>query len=87
MPDINLDLSDAIELAELLTFLANWISSSQHQTLTNSLTAFVGHRATTSTSSPPTFTASSSYSASTTANNSSENPHHDQQSQSSTPPA
>ena len=44
MPDINLDLSDAIELAELLIFLADWISSSQHQTLTNSLTAFVGHR-------------------------------------------
>jgi hypothetical protein len=44
MPDINLDLSDAIELAELLTFLADWISSSQHQTLTDSLIAFVGHR-------------------------------------------
>ena len=44
MPDINLDLSDAIELAELLTFLADWISSSQRQTLTNSLIAFVGHR-------------------------------------------
>ena len=44
MPDINLDLSDAIELAELLTFLADWISSNQHQTLTDSLTAFVGHR-------------------------------------------
>jgi hypothetical protein len=43
MPDINLDLSDAIELAELLTFLADWISSSQHQTLTDTLTAFIGH--------------------------------------------
>jgi len=44
MPDINLDLSDAIELAELLTFLADWIFGSQHQTLADSLTAFVGHR-------------------------------------------
>ena len=45
MPDINLDLSDAIELAELLTFLADWLSGSQQQTLADSLTAFVGHRA------------------------------------------
>jgi len=44
MPDINLDLSDAIELAELLTFLADWIFRSQHQTLPDSLTAFFGHR-------------------------------------------
>jgi hypothetical protein len=43
MPDINLDLSDAVELAELLTFLTDWLSSSQHHTLTDSLTAFVGH--------------------------------------------
>ena len=79
MPDISLDLSDAIELAELLTFLADWLSGSQRQTLADSLAAFVGHPPTTSTTSPPTSTASSSCSASTTANNSSENPHHDQQ--------
>jgi hypothetical protein len=44
MSELRLDLGDAIELAELLTFLADWISSSQHQTLTDSLIAFVGHR-------------------------------------------
>ena len=43
MPDVNLELSDAVELAELLTFLADWLSSSQQQTLADNLTAFVGH--------------------------------------------
>ena len=45
MPDINLELSDAVELAELLTFLADWLSGSQQQTLNDSLTTFVGHPA------------------------------------------
>ena len=45
MPDVNLELSDAVELAELLTFLADWLSGSQQQTLTDSLTAFIGHPA------------------------------------------
>jgi hypothetical protein len=45
MPDVNLELADAVELAELLTFLADWLSSSQRQTLTGSLTAFIGHPA------------------------------------------
>jgi hypothetical protein len=43
MPDINLEPSDAVELAELLTFLADWLSGSQRQTLADNLTAFVGH--------------------------------------------
>ena len=43
MPDINLELSDAVELAELLTFLADWLSSGQQQTLNNSLATFVSH--------------------------------------------
>jgi len=38
-----LDLSDAAELAEMLTFLADWLTGSQKQTLADSLTAFVGH--------------------------------------------
>ena len=38
MPDVNLDLSDAIELAELLTFLADWLSGSQRQTLADNST-------------------------------------------------
>ena len=33
MPDINLELGEAVELAELLTFLADWLSGSQRQTL------------------------------------------------------
>jgi hypothetical protein len=45
MPDVNLELSDAIELAELLTFLTDWLSASQRQTLADSLTAYVGHPA------------------------------------------
>jgi hypothetical protein len=45
MPEITLDLSDAAELAEMLTFLADWLSSSQKPVLADSLTAFVGHPA------------------------------------------
>jgi hypothetical protein len=45
MPDINLELGEAVELAELLAFLADWLSGSQRPTLANSLTAFVGHPA------------------------------------------
>jgi len=45
MPTINLDLSDATELAETLTFLAEWLSGSQKQTLADSFAAFAGHPA------------------------------------------
>ena len=45
MPAINLDLSDPAELAETLTFLAEWLSGSQKQTLADSFAAFVGHPA------------------------------------------
>jgi len=45
MPQITLDLSDAAELAETLTFLANWLSGSQQQILADSFAAFVGHPA------------------------------------------
>ncbi len=45
MPQINLDLADATELAEMLTFLAGWLSGSQKQALAGSLAAFVGHTA------------------------------------------
>ena len=45
MPGITLDLSDAIELAETLTFIAGWLSGSQKQILTESLAAFVGRPA------------------------------------------
>jgi hypothetical protein len=45
MPAITLDLADAAELAETLTFLASWLSGSQKQALADSFTAFVGHPA------------------------------------------
>ena len=45
MPEIRLELSDAIELAETLTFIACWLSGNQNQTLTDSLAAYVGHTA------------------------------------------
>jgi hypothetical protein len=45
MPQITLDLADAAELAEMLTFLASWLSGSQKQALHDSFAAFVGHPA------------------------------------------
>ena len=45
MPQISLDLADAAELAEMLTFLADWLAGSQKQALAGSLTAFVGQSA------------------------------------------
>ena len=45
MPQITLDLSDAAELAEILTFLTNWLSGSQKQILADSFATFVGHPA------------------------------------------
>ena len=45
MPGITLDPGDAAELAEMLTFLADWLSGSQKQALAESLAAFVGHPA------------------------------------------
>ena len=45
MPQISLDLADAAELADMLTFLASWLSGTQKQALAGSLTAFAGHPA------------------------------------------
>jgi hypothetical protein len=45
MPKITLDLDEAAELAEMLTFLASWLSGNQKQVLDQSFTAFVGHPA------------------------------------------
>jgi hypothetical protein len=45
MAEIRLQLADALELAELLTLLAEWLTSSQRQTLSDSLTAYLGHDA------------------------------------------
>jgi hypothetical protein len=43
MPEIRLDPNDGIELAELLTFLVDWLSGSQQHTIADSLTAYLGH--------------------------------------------
>jgi hypothetical protein len=45
MPGITLDLADATELAETLTFLTQWLSGSQKHVLASSFAAFVGHPA------------------------------------------
>jgi hypothetical protein len=45
MPQITLDTGDAAELAQMLTFLADWLSGSQKQILDESFAAFVGHPA------------------------------------------
>jgi hypothetical protein len=45
MPAITLDLADAAELAEMLTFPADWLAGSQKQALADSLTTFAGHPA------------------------------------------
>jgi hypothetical protein len=45
MPQTTLDISDATELAETLTFIAGWLSGRQQQALADSLAAFVGHPA------------------------------------------
>jgi hypothetical protein len=45
MPQIRLDLGDAAELAQMLTFLAGWLSGSQKAVLSSSLATYVGHPA------------------------------------------
>ena len=45
MPQITLDAGDAAELAQTLTFLADWLSGNQKQILAGSFAAFVGHPA------------------------------------------
>jgi hypothetical protein len=42
---MRLDLGDAAELAEMLTFLGSWLSGSQKQILAESLATFVSHPA------------------------------------------
>jgi hypothetical protein len=45
MPQTILDLADATELAETLTFIADWLSGSQQPALAQSLATFTGHPA------------------------------------------
>jgi hypothetical protein len=43
MSEIHLDRADAVELAEMLTLLADWLGGHLTTTLAGSLAAFVGH--------------------------------------------
>ena len=45
MPQITLDLADATERAETLTFITGWLSGSQQPAIGQSLAAYVGHPA------------------------------------------
>jgi hypothetical protein len=45
MPQITPGLADATELAETLTFLADWLSGSQQPALAQSPATFAGHPA------------------------------------------
>jgi hypothetical protein len=42
MPDVRLELSDANELAELLTFLTEWTTGPDANTIEDTLLRFVG---------------------------------------------
>jgi hypothetical protein len=81
MPQITLDMRDAAELAEMLTFLASWLTGSQKQILVDSFATFVGHPPTTPPPSAPTCTGSPSSLAPATAKNSSASQRHDHQRQ------
>jgi hypothetical protein len=41
MPDARIEFTDAVELAEMLEFIARWLSGDQRQTLADSF-AFMG---------------------------------------------
>ena len=43
MPGITLDPVDAAELAQVLTFLTQWLSGSHKHALADSFAAFAGH--------------------------------------------
>ena len=79
MPGITLDPVDAAELAEVLTFLTQWLSGRQKHALAESFAAFVGHPPTTPTPSALTCAGSCSSSAPATAKTSSASRRNDQQ--------
>jgi hypothetical protein len=41
-PQVHLDLADAAELAELLTFISQWLGGTDHTQLTASFGHFIG---------------------------------------------
>jgi hypothetical protein len=85
MPEITLELGDAAELAEMLTFLAGWLTGSQKQTLADSFTAFAGHPAYNTDAHAVTCTGLSSSSGSATAKSSSASRRHDEQGRADAP--
>jgi hypothetical protein len=42
MPDARIEFTDAVELAEMLEFIARWLSGDQRQTLADSFAASMG---------------------------------------------
>lgn len=78
MSEIRIQLSDAVELGELLTFLADRVSSRQEHALADSLTAYIGHAAPGVDELHADLHRFHSCSASATANNSSGSPARDQ---------
>jgi hypothetical protein len=79
MTQMCLDVGDAAELAEMLTFLASWLAGSQNQPWTRARLPSPATPPTTPPRSAPTCTGSASSSAKATARNSSASRRHDQQ--------
>jgi hypothetical protein len=42
MPNLSLDAGDAVELAEMLTFISQWLGGSDHAQLAASFARFMG---------------------------------------------
>jgi hypothetical protein len=79
MAQTTLDLSDAAELAQMLTFLAGWLSGSQQTPSPKAWPFTSATPPTTLTTSAPTCTGSPSCSAKPTAKNSSASRPHNRQ--------
>ena len=74
MPGITLDLSDAAELAEMLTFLADWLSAARNKPSPAASRPMPATPPTAPRLSAPTCTGSPSCPGSATAKNSSASP-------------
>jgi hypothetical protein len=46
MPDTRIEFTDAVELAEMLEFIARWLSGDKSQALADSFAAFMGPQTT-----------------------------------------
>jgi hypothetical protein len=70
-PQAQLDLADAIELAEMLTFISQWLHGTDHAQLAASFGRFIGTQGYDLPPCAATWPASPSCSATTTESNSS----------------